>query len=42
MTPQTKAFAAALPAAEYVEIAEAEHEMLMERNADPRPVLGCV
>jgi lysophospholipase len=32
ITPQTKAFAARLPAAEYVEIEPAEHEILMERN----------
>jgi lysophospholipase len=32
VTPQTKAFAARLPKADYVEIKEAEHEILMERN----------
>ena len=32
MTPQTKAFAARLPHADYVEIKEAGHEILMERN----------
>jgi lysophospholipase len=32
MTPQTRAFAARLPKADYVEIKEAEHEILMERN----------
>ena len=32
LTPQTKAFAGRLPHAEYVEIEEAEHEILMERN----------
>ena len=33
ITAQTKAFAARLPNAEYLEIADAGHEMLMERNA---------
>ncbi len=33
LTPQTKAFAARLPHARYLEIAEAGHEMLMERDA---------
>jgi len=33
MTPQTKAFAARLPAGEYLEIADGEHELMMERNA---------
>ena len=32
-TSQTKAFAARLPAGEYVEIADGEHELMMERNA---------
>jgi lysophospholipase len=32
LTPATKAFAARAPNAEYVEIAEAGHEVLMERN----------
>ncbi|MFO1248104.1 MAG: alpha/beta hydrolase [Alphaproteobacteria bacterium] len=31
-TPQTKAFAARLPSADYVEIHEGEHELMMERN----------
>jgi lysophospholipase len=33
LTPQTKAFAARAPNATYVEIPEAGHEILMERNA---------
>ena len=33
LTPAAKAFAARLPHGDYVEIAEAEHEILMERNA---------
>jgi len=33
ITADTKAFAAAAPHADYVEIPEAEHEILMERNA---------
>jgi lysophospholipase len=32
LTPQTKAFAARTPHADYVEITEAEHELLMERS----------
>jgi lysophospholipase len=32
LTPQTQSFARRLPNAEYVEIKEAEHEILMERN----------
>jgi lysophospholipase len=32
LTPRAKAFACAAPNAEYVEIAEAKHEILMERN----------
>jgi lysophospholipase len=32
LTPQTKAFAARLPHADYVEISSAEHEILMERS----------
>ena len=32
-TPQTKAFAARLPAGEYLEIPSGEHELMMERNA---------
>jgi lysophospholipase len=32
LTPQAKAFAQRLPHADYVEIKEAEHEILMERN----------
>ena len=32
VTPQTRAFAEAAPHAEYVEIKDAEHEILMERN----------
>ena len=33
LTAQTRAFARQAPRAEYVEIADAEHEILMERNA---------
>lgn len=32
ITPQTRAFAEAAPHAEYVEIKDAEHEIMMERN----------
>jgi lysophospholipase len=32
VTPRTRAFAQAMPHADYVEIKDAEHEMLMERN----------
>jgi lysophospholipase len=32
LTPQTRAFASRLPHADYVEIKDAEHEVLMERN----------
>jgi len=32
LTPQTRAFASRLPHADYVEIKDAEHEILMERN----------
>lgn len=32
VTPQTKAFAARLPAGEYLEIPDGEHELMMERN----------
>jgi lysophospholipase len=32
LTPQAKAFAQRLPQADYVELKEAEHEILMERN----------
>jgi lysophospholipase len=32
VTPQAKAFAQAAPHADYVEIRDAEHEILMERN----------
>ena len=32
VTPQTRAFSERLPHADYVEIKEAEHEVLMERN----------
>jgi lysophospholipase len=32
ITPATKAFAARAPHADYVEIPEAEHEILMERG----------
>ncbi|HEX4637454.1 MAG TPA: alpha/beta hydrolase [Rhizomicrobium sp.] len=32
VTPQTRAFAARLPRADYVEIKQAEHEILMERS----------
>jgi lysophospholipase len=32
ITPDTKAFAARMPHAQYLEIADAEHEILMERN----------
>jgi len=32
ITPDTKAFAARMPHAQYLEIAGAEHEILMERN----------
>jgi lysophospholipase len=32
ITPQTKAFAARMPNADYLEIAGAGHEVLMERN----------
>ena len=31
-TPETKALARRMPQADYVEIPEAEHEILMERN----------
>lgn len=33
LTPQAKAFAQAAPHADYVEIKDAGHEILMERNA---------
>jgi len=33
VTPQTRSFAARLPDAQYLEIKDAEHEILMERNA---------
>jgi lysophospholipase len=32
LTPQAKAFAARLPAAEYLEVPDGEHELMMERN----------
>ena len=32
VTPQIKAFAARLPAGEYLEIPDGEHELMMERN----------
>jgi lysophospholipase len=33
LTPATRAFAGRLPRAEYLEIADAGHEILMERDA---------
>ena len=39
MTAAAKAFAARAPHADYVEIPEAEHEILMERNRHPREIL---
>ena len=33
LTPEAKAFAAAAPNGEYVEVAGAGHEILMEKNA---------
>jgi lysophospholipase len=32
LTPQAKAFAARLPAAQYLEVPDGEHELMMERN----------